>query len=125
MTFWSSMKIIKAGMVVLFLMLSTLTYPVTGFFSLENNTGFTIYWIYVVDSSADEGAIDWGDDRLGRNVLLQGEVFTFSTEEFTKNSIIHVRVIDEDLDTYTFYDLDLQEIHHLRLTLDDLDKRRQ
>jgi hypothetical protein len=84
-----------------------------------NSTGFTIYWIYV----SHEGESEWGQDRLGREVLLDDEGFTVFLEDYP-SSVFDIRVIDEDNDSYTYNSLDLDKEPILEVVLEDLDRRR-
>ncbi|NCN04177.1 MAG: hypothetical protein GW949_00950 [Spirochaetales bacterium] len=91
----------------------------SGFFEIVNRTGFTIYWIYVSHESDSE----WGEDRLGREVLLDGDGFTVFLEDYP-NSVFDIRVIDEDNDSYTYTNMNLEQDPVLQVVLEDLDRRR-
>ncbi|MCK5065409.1 MAG: hypothetical protein KAQ97_09005 [Candidatus Fermentibacteraceae bacterium] len=69
--------------------------PVT----IYNDTGgYDIYWIYANPSSYSE----WGDDRLGSEILYSGDEFTFWVDG---NDYYDIKCEDEDGDTYTFWEM--------------------
>lgn len=82
---------------------------------ITNDTGYTIMFMYV--SPAD--AQDWEEDVLGADVLPDGEGRRVWLRNYN-SPIFDIRLIDEDGDTYTFWDLDVSR-HDLVVTLDHLD----
>ena len=40
--------------------------------SIRNDTGFDIWYVYISPTDSD----DWGEDRLGDEVILDGDSFT-------------------------------------------------
>lgn len=95
-----------------------------GSLTVENRTGYTILWVYVVPAGqgGQSGQGGWGPDRLGAEVLLDGESFRIPINNFPSN-LADIRILDVDEDTYTFlrYNLDSRV---LTLELAMLDKRR-
>ncbi len=69
--------------------------PVT----IYNDTGgYDIWYIYCNPSSYSE----WGDDRLGSDILYSGDEYTFYVEG---GDYYDIQCEDEDGDTYTFWEL--------------------
>ncbi len=82
---------------------------------ITNETGFDIYYLYVSHEDSDS----WEEDVLDDDVLLPGEVFTVTVSGYS-STIFDIRLEDDEGDTYTIYDVDI-EIDDLVVTLDDLD----
>jgi len=99
--------------------LSTQSFAWSGILEIMNDTGFTFYWIFVSHQSENE----WGQDRLGNDVLLNQETFSLFLENYP-DSVFDIRIIDEDNDTYTFRSKVLESFTKLRIRLSDLDRRR-
>lgn len=82
---------------------------------VTNHTGFTILYMYVSPGDANS----WEEDVLGADVLADG-----MTQRVTLNNynspIFDVRLVDEDGDTYSFWNIDTSR-HDLVVTLDHLD----
>ncbi len=85
-----------------------------GYVTITNETGYSIYYLYV--SHTDNG---WGDDVLGDDVLSDGQSIRVDVENFP-SSIFDVKAEDEDDDTYSFYGIDIQ-YENLTIEIDDLD----
>ena len=74
---------------------------------------YTIWYIYV-DLSTDQ----WGEDRLGAELLEPGEVFTVWVDP----GIYDLKVEDEDGDTYTLWGVEVDEDGvYWDVTLEDMD----
>ncbi|MCD4847319.1 MAG: hypothetical protein K8R76_03925 [Candidatus Aegiribacteria sp.] len=86
--------------------------PVT----IYNDTGgYDIYWIYANPSSYTE----WGEDRLGSEMLYSGDEFTFWVDG---GDYYDIKCEDEDGDTYTFWDMWVGEDGlYLPVDLGDID----
>jgi hypothetical protein len=69
--------------------------PITIF---NDTGGYDIYYIYCNPSSYSE----WGDDRLGSEILDSGYEFTFWVEG---GDYYDIQCQDEDGDTYTFWEM--------------------
>ena len=63
---------------------------------IVNNTGYTIWYLYVSPSSSGS----WGSDLLGNTVLPSGSEFNLTVQNGVSYDI---RLIDEDGDSYTKY----------------------
>lgn len=86
--------------------------PVT----IYNDTGgYDIWYIYCNPSSYSE----WGDDRLGSEILWDGEEFTFWVDG---GDYYDIQCVDEDDDTYTFWEVWIDSDGlYLPVDLGDLD----
>jgi len=88
----------------------------SGYVEVTNNTGYSIYYLYV--SHTDEG---WGDDVLGSGeTLSDGESIRVDLDDYP-SAIFDIKAEDEDGDTYTFWDVDV-EFDDVEITIDDLDE---
>ena len=62
-------------------------------FVLINNTGRILHQVYVSPSNVT----DWGDDIMGRDVLMPGETVTITFAKFTQGDCFYdIKVITED-----------------------------
>lgn len=111
-------KILLAGLFALF---STGLFAQTFDFTLVNKTGFDIEEVYV--SPADDE--EWGDDVLGVDILENGKKVEVEFDGVYEAVLLafgvdkyDLKVIDEDGDEYEYYDLKLEEIMEITLTLD-------
>jgi len=85
-----------------------------GYVDVTNDTGYAMYYLYIKQKSKS-----WGPDLLGDDVLMDGDTFTVNLNNFPK-SIFDIRLEDEEGDTYSFYDTDVQS-DDVYITLDNLD----
>lgn len=82
---------------------------------ITNNTGYTIFYIYVSPDKSES----WEEDVLGKKVLPNGETRRINLYGY-KSPIFDIRLVDEDDDSYTFWDVDVSE-QDIVATIDDLD----
>jgi hypothetical protein len=82
---------------------------------VTNRTGFTILYIYVSPGDART----WEDDVLGLDVLLSGSTQRVNLYGY-RSPIFDIRLVDEDGDTYTFWNVDVSR-QDLVVTLANLD----
>ena len=82
---------------------------------VTNRTGYTILYMYVSPGDAKS----WEDDVLGRDVLRSGATKRVNLYGY-RSPIFDIRLVDEDGDTYTFWNVDVSR-HDLVVTLADLD----
>lgn len=82
---------------------------------ITNRTGYTIYYAYV--SPARSGS--WENDVLGNSVLTNGQTHRVFLRGYT-SPIFDVRLVDEDGDSYTFWNVDVSQ-EDILVTLDDID----
>ena len=90
-------------------------------FTSVNNTGYAIDEIYLSPSDDDE----WGDDILELDVLADGESVEFEFDPDMEElflafgvDLYDMRCVYEDGSTDEWYELKLEEIDELTLTLD-------
>lgn len=82
---------------------------------VTNRTGYTIMYMYVSPGDAKS----WEEDVLGWDVLRNGDTHRVNLYKY-RSPIFDIRLVDEDGDTYTFWNIDVSR-HDLIVTLDDLD----
>ena len=82
---------------------------------VTNRTGYTIMYMYVSPGDAKS----WEEDVLGRDVLRSGATKRVNLYGY-RSPIFDIRLVDEDGDTYTFWNVDVSR-HDLVVTLADLD----
>jgi hypothetical protein len=85
-----------------------------GYVDVTNDTGFTMYYLYIKQNTKT-----WSPDLLGDNVLEDGDMFTVYLNNYPE-SIFDIRLEDGDGDTYTFPGVDV-EIEDVYITLENLD----
>ena len=85
------------------------------YIDITNKTGYTIVYLYISPGDAKH----WEEDVLGKKILRNGATQRVTLNNYN-SSIFDVRLEDEDGDSYTFWDVDV-ETHDLVVTLDDLD----
>jgi len=111
------MKTLFNGLAVLGLMLIAFSAQAQQDYAFEitNDTGYTILFLNV--SPAD--AQTWEEDVLDEKVILDGETVTVNLSGYN-SPVFDIRAIDEDLDSYTFFGVNVAE-GDLTITLADLD----
>lgn len=82
---------------------------------VNNQTGYTIVYMYVSPGAAKS----WEEDVLGTQVLQDGMTQRVTLTNFN-SPIFDIRLVDEDGDTYTFWNIDVSR-HDLVVTLANLD----
>ena len=82
---------------------------------ITNRTGYTIMYMYVSPAKSDS----WEEDVLGEDVLADGKTQRVNLTGY-KSPIFDIRLVDEDGDKYTFWNIDVSE-EDITVTLDDLD----
>ncbi len=82
---------------------------------ITNQTGYTIMYVYVSPGDARS----WEEDVLGSEVMPSGTSKRISLFGY-RSPIFDVRLVDEDGDTYTFWDVDVSR-NDLMVTLANLD----
>ncbi|QEW06466.1 hypothetical protein [Nitrincola iocasae] len=106
-------KLILAFLLSLFISNSALAADY--YVDITNNTGYTIYYIYI----SPEKSTSWEEDVLGDEVLPNNETRRVTITGY-KSPMFDIHLIDEDDDTYTFWGVDVSK-QDLVVTLDDLD----
>ena len=84
--------------------------------TIINDTGYNIWYVYISSEEADS----WGDDRLGDEVILDGDSFDFCMPGFGNNCIFDVKIVDSDGDAYIKMGVNLCSSDSLSFSLDDL-----
>ncbi|MGP9768179.1 hypothetical protein ACT3UM_20905 [Halomonas sp. AOP13-D3-9] len=82
---------------------------------VTNRTGYTIYYMYVSPGNSKS----WEEDVLGNDVLMSGDTQRVTLSGYT-NPIFDIRLVDEDEDSYTFWNVDVST-EDLIVTVDHLD----
>lgn len=82
---------------------------------ITNRTGYTIMYMYVSPANSR----NWEEDVLGRDVLPSGTTQRVNLYGF-RSPVFDIRLVDEDGDTYTFWNVDVSR-RDLVVTLADLD----
>jgi len=87
-------------------------------FTILNDTGFDIYYIYISPDYSD----DWEEDVLGDDeILMAGESYDVTFSGYGDHCSFDVRLEDEDGDSYTKWGVDLCSTYTLTISLDDID----
>jgi hypothetical protein len=83
---------------------------------IVNNTGFLVYYMYVVASTAQY----WGDDKLGRGTLSNGGSVSIGLPSSNTNRY-GIKLKDLDGDTYTKWNIPISNNQTITFTIQDLD----
>ncbi|UYV18317.1 hypothetical protein K1Y77_12600 [Halomonas qaidamensis] len=106
-------KVLLAAL--LMLCSSSLVMAADYYVDITNRTGYTLYYMYV--SPADSK--NWEEDVLGNDVLMDGDTQRVTITGYN-SPIFDIRLVDEDEDSYTFWNVDVST-QDLVVTLDHLD----
>lgn len=82
---------------------------------ITNETGYTIMYMYVSPAKSDS----WEEDVLGEDVLPSGRTQRVNLTGY-KSPMFDIRLVDEDGDKYTFWNIDVSQ-RDITVTLGDLD----
>jgi len=82
---------------------------------ITNKTGYTIMYMYVSPAKSES----WEEDVLGDDTMASGETRRVNLTGY-KSPMFDIRLVDEDGDKYTFWNVDVSKVD-LTVTLDDLD----
>ena len=74
-----------------------------------------IYYMYV----SPEDSKSWEEDVLGSDVLMNGDTQRVTLTGY-KSPLFDIRLVDEDDDSYTFWNVDVST-RDIVVTLDNLD----
>lgn len=84
-----------------------------------NNTGYTVEYIYVSQTASD----NWYEDILGDKVLPDGESVTVNLPyPLDVTNRYDIRIVDEDEDNYTKWDVLVNADSRIEFTLSDIDE---
>jgi hypothetical protein len=110
------MKSLKVLAGLVFALLSFKALAADYYVEITNNTGYTIFYVYVSPDNSD----DWEEDVLGKEVLMDGDSRRINLSGY-KSPVFDIRLVDEDGDSYTYWDVDVSE-RDITATIGDLDK---
>ncbi|MCH4811021.1 hypothetical protein [Vreelandella neptunia] len=97
------------------LIASSLAVAADYYVDITNRTGYTIYYMYVSPGSSKS----WEEDLLGSDVLMNGDTQRVTLTGYT-NPYFDIRLVDEDNDSYTFWNVNVAA-EDIIVTLDHLD----
>ncbi|WP_083024792.1 hypothetical protein [Vreelandella lionensis] len=100
---------------LLMLCSSSLVMAADYYVDITNRTGYTIYYMYV--STADSKSLE--EDALGSDGLMNGDTQRVTLTGY-KSPLFDIRLVDEDDDSYTFWNVDVST-QDIVVTLDNLD----
>lgn len=104
------------GILVVLFVLGTVSVAAADYYvDVTNNTGYTIYYLYV----SPEYSSEWEEDVLDDDVIMDGETVRVWLYNYD-TSIFDIQAVDEDGDTYTFFGIDV-EFEDLVINLSDID----
>ena len=95
--------------------LSNLAAAADYYVDITNETGYTIMYMYVSPAKSDS----WEEDVLGDDVLRTGKAQRVNLTGY-KSPIFDIRLVDEDGDKYTFWNVDVSK-RDITVTLADMD----
>ena len=91
------------------------TLAFNGYVEVTNDTGYTIYYLYVSNTSSG----DWEEDVLGSDILSDGETIRVDVKR-ADSEYFDIRAVDSDDDSYTLWNVDIST-RDVTFTLGDLD----
>ena len=83
-------------------------------FTLVNQTGKDIHYVYIAPTESE----DWGDDVMGEDVLMNKDKVDITFSPKSKATHWDLQVEYEDGKTSTWEDLDLSEINVLTIKIE-------
>jgi hypothetical protein len=110
---FAKLKLCVAGL--LLVGVSTIAAAANYYVDITNETGYTIMYMYVSPAKSDS----WEEDVLGDDVLMSGSTQRVNLNGY-KSPVFDIRLVDEDGDKYTFWNVDVSK-RDITVTLDDLD----
>jgi len=87
--------------------------------TIENNTGYTIYYVYISETTSDS----WGQDRLRSDqIISNGQSVSIQlTTPLSRVNKYDIRLLDSDGDEYTKFNVTVSNNSRIVFTKDDLD----
>lgn len=82
-------------------------------FTLVNNTGYDIYYVYVSANTSQS----WEEDVLGDQILYNGQSVNINFSGQSDYCYWDLKVIDEDQDSFEFFNIDLCTYWRITLNL--------
>jgi hypothetical protein len=95
--------------------LSNIAVAADYYVDITNETGYTIMYMYVSPDHSDS----WEEDVLGDDVLRTGKTQRVNLNGY-KSPVFDIKLVDEDGDSYTFWNVDVSK-RDITVTLADLD----
>ena len=83
---------------------------------IVNNTGYSIWFIYVSPSNSDK----WGEDLLGNDILRRGDFSYRLPQPLNRQNIYDIMLIDDEGDEYVKWDVRITDNARIVFTLNDL-----
>ena len=108
-------KLRVAALAVLLVGVNAAAVAADYYVEITNRTGYTIMYMYVSPAKSDS----WEEDVLGDDVLPSGKTQRVNLTGY-KSPMFDIRLVDEDGDKYTFWNVDVST-DDITVTLDDLD----
>jgi hypothetical protein len=85
--------------------------------TIVNNTGYTVYYLYISQTSTD----DWEEDVLGDDVLLNGQSVNVKLAvPLTVTNRYDIKLQDSDGDTYIKWDVPISNNDRVIFTMSDI-----
>jgi len=109
-------KIRNVALAALLLGLNAAAVAADYYVEITNRTGYTIMYMYVSPAKSES----WEEDVLGDDVMPDGETRRVDLTG-CKSPVFDIRLVDEDGDKYTFWNVNVSE-RDLTVTLDDIDE---
>jgi hypothetical protein len=110
---FAKLKLFAAA--TLLVLASTAAVAADYYVDITNKTGYTIMYMYVSPAKSDS----WEEDVLGDDVLATGNTQRVNLNGY-KSPMFDIRLVDEDGDKYTFWNVDVST-DDITVTLEDLD----
>ena len=110
---FAKLKLFAAA--TLLVLASTAAVAADYYVDITNKTGYTIMYMYVSPAKSDS----WEEDVLGDDVLATGDTQRVNLNGY-KSPMFDIRLVDEDGDKYTFWNVDVST-DDITVTLEDLD----
>jgi opacity protein-like surface antigen len=110
---FAKLKLLAAA--ALLVLASTAAVAADYYVDITNKTGYTIMYMYVSPAKSDS----WEEDVLGDDVLATGKTQRVNLNGY-KSPMFDIRLVDEDGDKYTFWNVDVST-EDITVTLEDLD----
>jgi hypothetical protein len=108
-------KVKALACVAMLVAVNTVALAADYYVEITNSTGYTIMYMYVSPAKSES----WEEDVLGDDTMADGETRRVNLTGY-KSPMFDIRLVDEDGDKYTFWNVDVSK-RDLTVTLDDLD----
>jgi hypothetical protein len=86
--------------------------------TIVNNTGYTVYYVYISQTATD----DWEEDVMDDDVLINGDSVNVRLQySLNVTNRYDIQLVDEDGDSYTKWDVLVTPNARIVFTIADLD----